>query len=74
MNVNTYLAWLAASADQPAHTPAPFAWPGEVCLGGPAEGDHGVPLGLLTRSRGASWSVLAASRRKVWLFLSLLLL
>ena len=59
-------AWRAAERDRPDAPPAPFAWPNEACVGGLAEGDGGLPLGLLERAAGASWRILAASRWKAY--------
>ena len=60
-------AWTAAEEDDLEVAPSPFAWPGEACLGGPAEGDGGLPFGLLSRANSVSWRVLAASRWRAFI-------
>ena len=56
-----YAAWAAAESDDAETPPAPFAWSGEACVGGPAEGDGGLPVGLCERAEGITWRILAAS-------------
>ena len=60
-------AWTAAEVDDLEVAPSPFAWPGEACLGGPAEGDGGLPIGLILRANSVSWRVLAASRWRAFI-------
>ena len=57
-------AWNAAARDGPLE---PFAWPGEACLGGRAEGDGGLPVGLTSRAHGVGWRVLACTRERAFI-------
>ena len=65
-DVNDHSAWSAAERDMADSFPAPFAWPGEPCVGGPAEGDGGVPAGLIRRAEGVTWRALSASPWRVF--------
>ena len=61
-----FAAWSEAERDTADTAPVPFAWPTEPCVGGPAEGDGGLPQGLLGRAESVHWRALSASQWRVY--------
>ena len=59
-------AWSEAERDAADTAPVPFAWQGEPCVGGPAEGDGGLPQGLLGRAESVHWRALSASPWRIY--------